>query len=231
MIDGIFDLPELLMDFDFYSVLIRLSLALVLGGIIGLERGRKHRPAGFRTYMIVSLASALIMMTNEYLFETHKVGDPARLGAQVVSGIGFLGAGSIMISNLRIKGITTAAGLWAAAGLGLAVGAGFYIGALITGVFLLIVMGLMSRIGVYMYTHSKVMLLSAEFKSMDYFSAFIEEMHKLNYVISDIEIKSSFLGTEYIGATFGITLPKPQDHAVIIKQLISINGVKYIEEL
>ncbi|MFC2280535.1 MAG: MgtC/SapB family protein, partial [Treponema socranskii subsp. buccale] len=129
MTNAVFDLPEILTSLNTVSVFVRLALAVAFGGILGLERGRKHRPAGFRTYMIVCLSSALIMITDLYLVEFYGTGDPARLGAQVISGIGFLGAGSIMISNMRIKGITTAAGLWGSAGLGLAIGAGFYIGA------------------------------------------------------------------------------------------------------
>ena len=112
MTNAVFDLPEILTSLNTVSVFVRLALAVAFGGILGLERGRKHRPAGFRTYMIVCLSSALIMITDLYLVEFYGTGDPARLGAQVISGIGFLGAGSIMISNMRIKGITTAAGLW-----------------------------------------------------------------------------------------------------------------------
>lgn len=227
----VFDVPEVLTSLNFVSVIVRLSLAVALGGIIGLERGRKHRAAGFRTYMIVSLASALIMITNEYLITFYKTGDPARLGAQVISGIGFLGAGSIMIDNMRIKGITTAAGLWGAAGLGLAAGAGFYIGAVLAGLFLFIIMSIMGKVDIYMYAHSKVMILSAEFKSMEHFSTFISETRKMGYTISDIDIKKSFLSQDYIGVTFRMTMPKEQNHVEVIETLGLIRGVKYIEEM
>ena len=129
------------------SVLTRLTLAVMLGGILGFERGRKRRPAGLRTYMIVCLASALVMITGEYLVERYQTGDPARLGAQVISGIGFLGAGTIIITSKQVKGLTTAAGLWASACLGLAVGAGFYMGSVLTGIFLLLIMSLMQGQG------------------------------------------------------------------------------------
>ena len=83
------------------SVTLRLILSLLLGGILGMERGKKRRPAGLRTYMIVCSASALAMMTGEFLTLKYNVGDPARLGAQVISGIGFLGAGTIIITTRK----------------------------------------------------------------------------------------------------------------------------------
>ena len=116
------------------SVILRVLVAAILSGIIGLERGMKNRPAGLRTYMLVCVGSCLIMLTNQYLFQVSGAGDPMRLGAQVVSGIGFLGAGTIIVTkHNQIKGLTTAAGLWASAGVGLALGVGFYEAAIVAG--------------------------------------------------------------------------------------------------
>jgi len=90
---------------------------MLLGGILGIERGRKYRPAGFRTYMLVCLGTTIVMLTNQYVYERYGGGDPVRMGAQVISGIGFLGAGTIIVTgHNQVKGLTTAAGLWAAAG-------------------------------------------------------------------------------------------------------------------
>ena len=231
MTNAVFDLPEILTSLNTVSVCTRMALAVAFGGILGLERGRKHRPAGFRTYMIVCLSSALIMITDLYLVEFYGTGDPARLGAQVISGIGFLGAGSIMISNMRIKGITTAAGLWGSAGLGLALGAGFYIGAFITGVFLLIIMTIMSRIDARMNAMSRSMIIFAEFKSTEALSSFVKEARKMNCTLSDIEMKKSLLDGDYIGVNIAISLPKRRNHAEVIQQFGALKGVKYIEEL
>ena len=118
-------------ELNLVSTVVRLALALLLGGMLGIERGRKRRPAGLRTYMIVCIASSLVMITSQYMAEVFGTGDPARMGAQVISGIGFLGAGTIMITSRQVKGLTTAAGLWAAACIGLAVGIGFYAGAIL----------------------------------------------------------------------------------------------------
>lgn len=100
--------------------------AIFCGGIIGIERGRSNQAAGMRTYMLVCLGSAVVMMTGQFLHEEYGSGDPARLGAQVISGIGFLGAGSIITSGkTRIRGLTTAAGLWVSACIGLSIGIGY----------------------------------------------------------------------------------------------------------
>ena len=88
-----------LREVTYLSVILRLVCAMAIGGIIGLERGMKNRPAGMRTYMLVCVGSCLIMLTNQYLFQVSNSGDPMRLGAQVVSGIGFLGAGTIIVTK------------------------------------------------------------------------------------------------------------------------------------
>jgi Uncharacterized membrane protein len=121
-------------ELNLYSLIIRIVLSLCIGGILGFDRGRKNRPAGFRTYMLVCLGSTLVMITNQYVFQVFKSGDPVRLGAQVVSGVGFLGAGTIILTGRnQVKGITTAAGIWTAACCGLTIGIGYYEGAIAGG--------------------------------------------------------------------------------------------------
>lgn len=114
---------------------LRLISSAFLGGVIGLERQQRHKSAGLRTHILVSLGSCLVMIISYKIYagvQGLTNADPARLAAQVVSGIGFLGAGTIMKEGLTIKGLTTAASLWVVAGVGLAVGAGYYIGAVAT---------------------------------------------------------------------------------------------------
>lgn len=124
---------SILRDLTLTSVLFRTFLAMLLGGILGYEREKKRHPAGFRTYLVVCLGSSLAMMTGIYLNDLTGNGDPARIAAQVISGIGFLGAGTILVTRQRqVRGLTTAAGLWASACLGLALGAGFYSGAIVS---------------------------------------------------------------------------------------------------
>jgi putative Mg2+ transporter-C (MgtC) family protein len=123
------------MDFQlFIRFILRLVLACILGGIIGYEREKTNRPAGFRTHILVCVGAALTMCTSEYMFNIYggKTNiDPARLGAQVISGIGFLGAGTIIREGYNVRGLTTAASLWAVSCVGLAAGIGFYQGAII----------------------------------------------------------------------------------------------------
>ena len=103
-------------EITYGTIFFRLFLSIVIGGVLGLERGRKSRPAGLRTYILVCLGSTVVMMTNQYVSQCMNTGDPVRMGAQVLSGIGFIGAGSIMKTGRnQVRGITTAAGLWAAA--------------------------------------------------------------------------------------------------------------------
>ena len=124
------------------EVIVRLVLAVFLSGLVGLEREAKGRAAGFRTHILVCTGSALIMLTGVYLTAASQTGgvDPTRLAAQVVSGIGFLGAGTIIQFRDSVRGLTTAASVWVSAGIGLAVGCGFYTGAVATTFIVLIVL-------------------------------------------------------------------------------------------
>lgn len=113
-------------DLSIGSMILRVILAMICGGTIGWDRQRSKHPAGMRTYMLVCLGACVVMITGEFLFWQYNTGDPARLGAQVISGIGFLGAGSIVVSGRsKIRGLTTAAGLWTSACIGLVIGTGF----------------------------------------------------------------------------------------------------------
>lgn len=127
------------------EIIKRLLLATIIGGLIGVEREVNNRPAGLRTHILVTLGASLIMLVSiDGLYRvndgTVELSDPYRLAAQVVSGIGFLGAGTIMRTGNSINGLTTAASLWVSAGIGLAIGTGYYLGAIVTGVIVLIVL-------------------------------------------------------------------------------------------
>lgn len=129
-----------------WELIIRLFLSAILGGLIGMEREVNNRPAGLRTHVLVSLGSCLIMLISMYGFK--QTGDPARLAAQVVSGIGFLGAGTILRNGNTVNGLTTAASLWVSGCIGLAVGNGYYIGGMATAMialFTLISLGIFEK--------------------------------------------------------------------------------------
>ncbi|RLJ69785.1 putative Mg2+ transporter-C (MgtC) family protein [Hydrogenivirga caldilitoris] len=134
--------------FPIWEGLLRILLAMFLGSIIGLERERRKQPAGFRTHAVLALGSSLLSIVSIYIPTVYGTGvnvDPSRIASQVVSGIGFLGAGAILRMGVSVKGLTTAASLWTTAGIGLAVGAGMYSLSVFSTLVLLIVLSLMSK--------------------------------------------------------------------------------------
>lgn len=139
---------QTLSEFNLWSVIFRILLATLIGGCIGSERGRHGRAAGLRTHILVCLGSTMTVLLGIYCIQVLGLsGDPLRVSAQVVSGIGFLGAGTILTRNhTHVTGLTTAAGLWATACLGLAIGAGFYSAAILSGVVIMITITVLARL-------------------------------------------------------------------------------------
>ena len=140
-------------DISSWEIVLKLVLSVLLGGAIGFEREVGNRPAGLRTHILVSIGAALIMLISKYGFGEGS--DPARLAAQVVSGIGFLGAGTILRTGNTVQGLTTAASLWVCGGIGLAVGNGFYFGAIITTILVLISLIILARVENFIYIRKK----------------------------------------------------------------------------
>lgn len=217
---------------DIVISIVKLLLALLCGGILGIERGRKKRPAGFRTYMLVSLGAALVMMTNEFIATEYGTGDPARMGAQVISGIGFLGAGTIIITgHNRVKGLTTAAGLWAAACIGLAIGIGYYTVAIISCGMIFGVMSLLHSLDERVTATTKVLELYIEFERLPHVGEFINYLRELEIRVSDIEmIRSKAVEDVGIASIMTIRLPKRQPHDEVVSKLHQADGVMFIEE-
>lgn len=146
------------------GAVLKLSLTVLFSGIIGYEREHSHRPAGFRTHILVAIGAALVMMTSKYIFQEYEgltSFDPTRLGAQVISGIGFLGAGTILREGFSVKGLTTAASVWAVSCIGLAVGAGYYTGAVVATVVIYLTLNTFKRF-IARSNHSKNLYIEAE---------------------------------------------------------------------
>lgn len=170
-------------------ILVRIALSLVLGFVLGIERELYKRPAGLRTHILVCIASCLIMLVSMYGFDE---GDPARLASQVVSGVGFLGAGAIIRGDKDIKGITTAATVWISAMIGLACGNGFYFGAIIVTVFALIILTILRRLEMKIASSSKYktkvyMILKEQDNMMMDIRSCLQEG---NLLVRDIDSKS-----------------------------------------
>lgn len=215
------------------SILLRILAALLMGGIIGLEREMKNRPAGLRTYMLVCMGACLIMMTNQYIFQATDTGDPTRMGAQVVSGIGFLGAGTIIVTrHNQIKGLTTAAGLWACAAVGLALGIGFYEAAIVAGLAIFLVLTLMRRWDDRMHKKGRDVDIYVEL-SKDYpLGAFLRALWSMDLELWDIRMESEAAGVEGITAFLATIKAKQRvDHAELLEKIAGISGVNYLKEL
>jgi putative Mg2+ transporter-C (MgtC) family protein len=218
----------------YLDIIARLVLACMLGGIIGFEREHGNRPAGFRTHILVCVGSALVMVTSEFVFNMFSDRtslDPARLGAQVISGIGFLGAGTIVREGFNVKGLTTAASLWAVACVGLAVGIGFYEGAVIATILIYITLILLKKI-------EKQISVKKQYRNIIVEVANIPEIvYKLTDVFSkyDILIKNieQFNGEKAGGdilVKFFIKPPHTFSLEDIVQDLCKIDGVWKVYE-
>lgn len=174
-----------------WELMLRLILSAVLGGLIGMEREVNNRPAGLRTHVLVCLGSCLIMLISMYGFLGERDGDPARLAAQVVSGIGFLGAGTIMRNGNNIRGLTTAASLWVSGGIGLAIGNGYYVGGLSTAIivlFTLISLGILEK-RIFKNKHKLLMLSVRERPGL--IADITKILGEYSIIIKDIKIHHS----------------------------------------
>ena len=224
---------EKLYELNMISTFFRLLLALICGGILGVERGKKNRPAGFRTYMLVCVASAMVMITNQYISEMYSTGDPSRMGAQVISGIGFLGAGTIIVTGRnRVTGLTTAAGLWASACIGLTIGVGFYSGAIIGCIMIFVAMALLHGVDDRITSLVKEVIVYIEFASISNLSVFLEYVKYHNMKVIDLElIKSNGLNEPIVGGIFTLKLLEKTEYIDIIELLGKSEGVCSIEEI
>ena len=216
----------------FLSVGIRIAAALVVGGILGLEREKKNRAAGLRTYMLVCVGACLIMLTNQYIYQTTGSGDPMRLGAQVVSGIGFLGAGTIIVSKRnQIKGLTTAAGLWSSAAVGLSLGVGFYEAALAAGAAIYFVMTVLRHWDVRMHKRSKYMDLYMEVSTGVGLAHVLRQIRALELEVYSIDSDSYACVDDAKVLIISLKLPKRMNHTDLIGKIEQIEGMLYIREL
>ena len=222
-----------LREVTFLAVILRIFVAVLVGGMIGLEREMKSRAAGLRTYILVCVGACLIMLTNQYIYQVFKTGDPVRMGAQVISGIGFLGAGTIIVTKRnRIKGLTTAAGLWSTAGLGLALGIGFYEAAF-TGAFAILpVITLMQKMDDKMKKNSDRVEIFVEISREYSLGDFLRSLKALDMDAGNFQReRDSETQSEVRAYTVTLKLTKRRQHVEVIEEIMKIPGVEYLEEL
>lgn len=224
------DFLDYLRDVTTVSVLFRLFLAVVCGGIIGIEREHKRRPAGFRTHILICLGASMTTLTSQYLFyNLNLYTDIGRLDAQVVAGIGFIGAGAIIVTKRRqVKGLTTAAGLWTCAIIGLAIGAGYYEAALISTFVILVAEVLFVKFEYWVLVNSRNLNIYVEYEDNENLDNIIRLIKGYRIVIIDLEITKS--GNNSC-AIFQLQLPKKVSHDKIMTAISSAEGIVSVEEL
>ena len=223
-----------LRDVNMVSVTVRMFLAVLCGGIIGIEREYKRRPAGFRTHILICLGAAMTTLTSQFLYlELHYYTDMARLGAQVVAGVGFIGAGTIIVTQRqRVKGLTTAAGLWASAIIGLAIGGGFYEGALFATFLIILAELLFSKLEYRMLENAPEINLYMEYTDRSCLEQVLKLYRAKNVKVLNMEITRA-TGSEHHNACaiFSLRLNKKCKVELLLDAIHRVEGVAAVEEL
>ena len=220
-------------DWSLAAMLIRLTMAGIVGASIGIDRSMKRRGAGIKTHVLVCLGSAIVMMTSQYIsFHFTDKADVSRLGAQVISGVGFLGVGTIIVTGKnQVRGLTTAAGLWTCACIGLAAGIGYVEGALLCLFFVLFTFKFLNIIDRAIHEHARIFDVYLEFESNRNIARFIEEMRNQKMKISDLEISKSKIEGEGPTAICTIEVREKRKRSILLDILREIEGIKFVEEL
>lgn len=221
---------------EFESIaLIKMLLASFCGGLIGLEREMKGRPAGLKTFSLVCLGSTLVMITNDYIYEHLSLGggDPARMAAQVISGIGFLGAGSIMVTgHSQVKGLTTAAALWVTAAIGISIGSGFYFGG-ISGLIVIYTTSFIYRyIDKKIMERSRIMRINIEGENEEFMLRLASYLNERKIKVLSFQRRTENMwykggASALIEMDFG----KNTLHQEVLEELRGVEGIRYVEEI
>ena len=231
-------------ELNLWSMMLRIVLAMLMGGVIGLERERKGRAAGFRTYMLVALGAAVTVILSQYLDQmlnsfmkdaydaVKSRTDVVRLGTQVISGVGFLAAGTVIVTGkLEVTGLTTAAGLWASACMGLAAGAGFIECVLVSFLLIVLSISVLPAIETLVLNRSRNMMLYVETENILQLSAIINYIKREDIRIFSVEISDKPNSFDGVSAVLDMRLPIHLYHAELVAALSTLNGVVSIDEV
>ena len=223
-----------LRDITVVSIFVRLLLSVLCGGLIGIEREFKRRSAGFRTHILICLGAAMTTLTSEFLFlNMHYYLDISRIGAGVVSGIGFIGAGTIIVTrNQRVKGLTTAAGLWTAAIVGLAFGGGFYEGGIAATLLILLAELVFSRWEYLMLGRAPIINLYLEYQDKGCLETVLQELKNRGVKVMNLEITRTDEEQKHGScALFMLQLNKKTGMDALLELLRDMQGVIRADEL
>ena len=216
------------------AMTVRMLLAVVCGSVIGIEREIKRRPAGFRTHILICMGAAMTTLTSEYLLLILNVNtDPARLGAQVIAGIGFIGAGTIIVTrHQRVKGLTTAAGLWAVAIVGLCIGSGFYEGAIITTLLIFIAESLFSRLEFWIMRSAPEVNILLEYTNAKCLDELLQQFRANNVKLLHLEITHTHANDKrHACAILALRLHKKYNVEKLLDMINACEDIVSVEEL
>lgn len=218
---------------DTTSVIMRLLFAMLIGIVVGIERSSRGRGAGVKTHTLVCVGATLVMMTSQHMWGIYQTGDPARLGAQVISGIGFLGAGTIMVTGRNhVRGLTTAAGLWVCACEGLAVGIGFWQGAIVTLVIIMVTLRVLAKLDLRMHRYAKSFELYIEFDSGEDIRRFIQDVKIQNLSrVKAFDVTTSRIDGSGHAAIVGFEMWQGKNRPVFVEWIHGLKYIPYLEEI
>ena len=215
-----------LRDINTATILFRMVLAMILGGLIGIERSMKNRPAGFRTHILIIIGATTASLTGHYIYLIMNLPtDMSRLGAQVITGLGFIGAGTIIVTGSKtVKGLTTAAGLWATGIVGLSIGAGFYEGALAGTIAILFCEIVMSR---FRFRRYKTFHCVINYLHKDTLDHILRHCKDLHFAIKGLQIEGEAddSGEKVYSAFVALRPYKEIDYDAFIREVEGFDGV------
>ncbi len=225
-----------LAEISFGSIFVRLFLAFICAGVIGIERATKRHAAGLRTYILVSVGACIAMFTNQFIYSFVESGDVSRLASGVVGGLGFLGAGGILLTNRqKIRGLTTASGLWASGCIGLAIGIGFYTLALVGTFLVFFSLVMLPRFERLFINRAKFFDLHIEITNKEKLKDLTDLIRSRNVRICNITANPSYSGTGIAAYVFTLEGFKEKGkrfrgHDMIIKEIQALDYVNYVEQ-
>ena len=214
------------------NIILRMVAAVALGAVIGIDRGAKRRGGGARTDAAVCLGAAIVVMTGQYMeLHYHGTTDVARMASQVVSGVGFLGAGSIIVSQHQVKGLTSAAGIWVCACIGLAVGIGFVDGAILATLILLVVLHILPMVEQKVYKHSKYTVLRVEAAEGRTSMELLRRLKADGCIVDLFEVDRAGTSTSSFIITLTVCIPRRLNREQYLESLMEISGVLAVDRM
>lgn len=229
------DFASALTDITIWSVIVRLLLPFIFAGTIGLERAVKKHAAGLRTYLLVCIGASAVTMANQFILKTGSNTDAARLGLGVVQGVGFLGAGTIIVtSRNQIKGLTTAAGLWAVACLGICIGCGFYTASIIMYVVILLALLFLPKLERAFTNKKGIIEIHVEFDSRASLKTFVNCVRDSKFKVVSVEHNPAYSNSGLSVYTIVVSRKKDciyKTHADFVKMVSELEYVEFVEEI